>query len=1383
LLTFENSHRTRGNLKKGFILKSYKLYRNVLLISVVGWMFAIVQPCQGLVISEVMYHPSDETESLEFIELYNNQATSEDLGGFSFTKGVQYTFPVGTLLGPKSYLVVARDPNALQAAYGIEGVYGPFTGRLDNNGERIELSNANGGVFLSMVYRDSSPWPVAPDGTGHSLILSKLAGDPDEGSSYASSTFIGGTPGGPDETQATPEPPTQVTLIGVGHIGRYFKGTAEPSPGPAGEPTTAWTAITFADAPGRTQWQEGPSGYGYSNDPAELQYIGTQLNDMYGGYLSIYARLRFTLTAEQIAQFSQLSAEVHYDDAFVLYLNGVRVLDSGYISGDPPAHDQAASQATDPPAISVDLTDRVNLLVPGTNVLAVQVHNASLSGSSDCLICPILRATLETSQVTQTSRTRLAINELQAASGESRIELYNPGPLAMSLDNIYLSDDPRELLTYKVPAGIHLQPGQFWVAQESLSGDGLPFALDVGGGTVYVTASSKESDPKPSRVLDAVRYGPMESSQTFGRFPDGAQRTDFLTTATFGAHNAQPQIGPIVINEIMYHHPTEDERYEYIELYNRSSTTVSLAGWALTDGVDYAFEPTAQLAPHAYVVVAYDPNFLAQVYSHLHVGSNLVGPYSGSLNDHSDRIQLSRPVVQMNPQLGRIETYMVTADEVTYYDGGRWPLWTDGEGASLELRDPNSDNCTPDAWAASDESDKSTWQSFSTTISGSDSRYTHDAVGVFDCMLLHRGEVLLDDLALDIGGRDRLTNGGFEDDEANWRILGNHRQSFVTSSDPHSGSQCLYLVAGGHGDPGANRINQSIPSINASTVTFRGYARWLRGSQFLLLRVSRSLAPVQPPRPACVIHLDAPLNLGTPGLPNTAFALGRGPDILDVHHSPVLPSANEPIVVTAHVVQHGELLIARLGYQFQGQSGSPGVTMVDDGSGDDAIAGDGIFTGTIPGAPAGTMVAFNIMAFSGGVIARFPAQSESSPKALTPECMVRVGDTLLDTVCATYRIWLSDEAINAFRTRPNLSNEMIDCTFVYNDTEVFYDTQIRFRASPFLRPGSGWDVRDGHAYRLEFNPDQTFRGRREVNLDNTEGSSRGPLQERASYWFYRQMGLSYSTHEFIRPIINGRAYGNYEDVQVLNSDYIQKWFPNDSEGYLHKIDDYFEYAVDGTSYVNLDEGLKSDAQHPALSETYRWGFEKRSHAENDTWNHLFTFAALMNVPSTNPGYEGAIESVIHPEHLAKTLAIRHAVGDWDSYGYTRGKNNYFYYATSEHKWYLLPWDIDFTLGSGDGAYTNVFTVTSGEFPEVYQFVNYPKYHEMYIQTLRDLVDGPWQTSYGTTDPPTAFDQFLDDAAAALIADGLGSDRRDGIKQFVHDRRGYLLTQIGLPPTR
>jgi len=1345
--------------------------------------FVAVPPSLGLVVTEVMYHPADGQEELEFIELYNNRAVFEDLSGYTFTNGIQFTFERGTILEAGKYLVVTRNPVAFAAVYpGIpfRSIAGPFSGRLANDGERIELSDDAGQIIISFRYDEESPWPVSPDGAGHSLVLARSGGDPEEASTWAPSTSIGGTPGEPDEVQASgTENPSLAVLVSLGHPGRYFKGHSEPSPDSAGRATTDWTKIDFQDNPIRTAWSEGPSGYGYSSEADELQYIGTQTNDMSGNYMSIYARFPFTLSYSQVASFSQLQAEVHYDDGYVLYLNGTRVAASDGMSGHPPAYNQSGGSATDPSADLVDLTNRLNLLVHGTNVLAMQVHNATLSGSSDCFGSPILRAIVGNIGGGDDPRARVVINELltnsDVDSGSGWIELYNPGPVPIDLSNVYLSDDRADLLKYKLPDGVVLETGEFWTVSEGTGPDDFDFGLASTGETVYVTAAT--NDPVPVRVLDAVRFGAMEPDVTFGRFPDGSKTLSVLSEATFAGPNTQPWIGDIVINEIMYHHALRDERYEYVELYNRGSSTVSLDGWAFTDGIDYTFASGTQIGPEAYLVVAKDPVFLSGIYSSVAIGSNLVGPYTGGLSDHSERIRLSYPLEHVDPDTGDVEVSMVTADEVTYYDGGRWPSWADGQGASLELRDPRSDNDTPDAWADSDESAKSTWQPFTFTIEATDSRYTHDQVTIFDVLLLNRGEVLLDDLSVTMGRGNILSNSGFESAEANWRRLGNHVRSFATTADSRSGWRSLHLISTGHGDPGANRVNQSIPGGTADRVTFSGWAKWLKGSRFLLLRLSRELSPIQPPRPAHAFELDMPLNLGTPGQQNTAFVSNRGPDILDVQHAPALPSSGEAIAVTARMKDNDGVMSVLLHYRSEGDSRFNSTLMTDNGSGNDEVAGDGIYTAAIPGASGGTMRAFYIEATDGAAITRFPTLLQSTAEVPERTCLVRVGDTQLATPFATYRIWLSDDVVSTFRSRPNLSNELLDCTFVYNDTDVFYNARLRFRGSPFIRSGANQNPLGREAYRITFNPDQKFGDREEINIDTGEGSNRGILQERASYWFYQQMGLQYSRQEFVRPIINGNSHSAFEDVRKIDGDYIDQWFPFDNEGYIHKIDDYFEYSANGTQHRNLDEGLKYDSRHPLLKETYRWGFEKRSHRENDDWQHLFDLAVALNTSSSSTRYEQTIEEVIHPEHFARVLAIRHAVGDWDSYGYTRGKNNYFYYALPERKWYLLPWDIDFTLGSGNGANTNLFSVTSSEFPEVKQFLDYPKYRQMYLDAFKELVNGPWQTSYGTSDPPTAFDQFLDDAAEALIADGAGNGRRDGIKQFVRNRRAYILTQI------
>src|SRR4029453_5305293 len=66
------------------------------------------------------------------------------------------------------------------------------------------------------------------------------------------------------------------------------------------------------------------------------------------------------------------------------------------------------------------------------------------------------------------------------------------------------------------------------------------------------------------------------------------------------------------------------------------------------------------------------------------------------------------------------------------------------------------------------------------------------------------------------------------------------------------------------------------------------------------------------------------------------------------------------------------------------------VQMTDDGTGLDAVAGDGIFTGTIPGQNANTLVAFQVLGTDPlGATRLVPLQDSSYLRPF--ECLVRFG--------------------------------------------------------------------------------------------------------------------------------------------------------------------------------------------------------------------------------------------------------------------------------------------------------------------------------------------------------------------------------------------------------
>ncbi|MBE7503458.1 MAG: lamin tail domain-containing protein [Verrucomicrobiales bacterium] len=159
-----------------------------------------------LILSEIMYHPREPggTEILEYIEIFNTEPVAEDLSGYRLTGDVDFTFPANTALAGRSYVVVARDPAALRAASGIDHVIGPFTGELPNDSGQVRLRHRTGALLLAVNYEDQMPWPVAADGAGHSLQLSR----PDHGErsvlAWSASTFRGGSPGRPDPEEMDP---------------------------------------------------------------------------------------------------------------------------------------------------------------------------------------------------------------------------------------------------------------------------------------------------------------------------------------------------------------------------------------------------------------------------------------------------------------------------------------------------------------------------------------------------------------------------------------------------------------------------------------------------------------------------------------------------------------------------------------------------------------------------------------------------------------------------------------------------------------------------------------------------------------------------------------------------------------------------------------------------------------------------------------------------------------------------------------------------------------------------------------------------------------------------------------------------------------------------
>ena len=279
--------------------------------------------------------------------------------------------------------------------------------------------------------------------------------------------------------------------------------------------------------------------------------------------------------------------------------------------------------------------------------------------------------------------------------------------------------------------------------------------------------------------------------------------------------------------------PFIESNEEWIELFNRDATrTVDLSHWRLADAVQFEFPAGTVLGPGEYLVVAANTDALHADYPDV---DNIVGSFTGTLSDRNERLQL-------------IDDFGNPADEVHYFDGGRWPGVADGGGGTLQLRDPWADNSKPEAWNASDVSDAAPWQTITYRgilerdgyTNGVTTRYHEFIFGLLDS-----GELLIDDISVieDPGGSaiERIQNGSFEQDAVaaspqTWRVGGNHHG--VVVADPEdSANHVLQVTATGALEDRLNHAettfvnNAALRFGTEYEISFR--AKWLGGSNQL----------------------------------------------------------------------------------------------------------------------------------------------------------------------------------------------------------------------------------------------------------------------------------------------------------------------------------------------------------------------------------------------------------------------------------------------------------------------------------------------------------------------------------------------------------------------
>ena len=319
----------------------------------------------------------------------------------------------------------------------------------------------------------------------------------------------------------------------------------------------------------------------------------------------------------------------------------------------------------------------------------------------------------------------VVINEVLAhshAGNPDWIELYNTTNGAINIGGWYISDSSSNLKKYKIALGTSIQGNGYKVFYENTDfndvtdpGCVIPFALSENGEMVCLSSAE---DGVLTGYREIEEFGASETGVSFGRYKKSTGTYNFVAMDhnTRGFANAAPLVGPVVINEIMYNPPSGNQNEEYIELYNRTGSPVTLyrydkaEPWKFTDGIEYTFpaSPPVTIPAGGYIVVVKNRAVFSSRYPAVPSGK-ILGPYSGLLNNAGESLELSLPGDV--DELG--ERQYIRVERVSFSDGSHhedfdelvppvdtWPSMADGFGMSLTRIEPRFYGNDPNNWIA-----------------------------------------------------------------------------------------------------------------------------------------------------------------------------------------------------------------------------------------------------------------------------------------------------------------------------------------------------------------------------------------------------------------------------------------------------------------------------------------------------------------------------------------------------------------------------------------------------------------------------------------------------------------------------------------------------------
>ena len=750
--------------------------------------------------------------------------------------------------------------------------------------------------------------------------------------------------------------------------------------------------------------------------------------------------------------------------------------------------------------------------------------------------------------------------------------------------------------------------------------------------------------------------------------------------------------------------PYRENDEEWIELYNRGDQIVDLTGWTLDGGVRFDFADGTTMGPGEYILIARDEMRMAEQYE----GIRIVGEYAGALANSNDRIILRDRIG--NP-----------ADDVSYFDDGQWSWSADGGGSSLELIHPDANNGVASAWAASVESARSEWQTYTyggiaqRSAVGADSQWREFIFGMLDA-----GEVLIDDVQVtDVETGDQLiANQDFTSmDDTTWRFRGNHRRSEIIEDPDDPTNRVLRLVATGPTEHMHNQVETDLLSAiqNGRDYEISYRAKWITGAPMLHSRLYFN-------RLAQATALSLPDKSGTPGMPNSRLLANAGPTLSRLDHSPAVPEPMQPIRVSIQAEDHNGIASVMLWYAIDRQDWQ-GVLMSNHGN---------EYAAELSGLPAGTIVQFYVEATDqSGAHSWFPRRGPESG------ALFQVGHgEASNTGIHNMRIIVTPDNADWMHADINLmSNDRVPTTVIYNENETYYDVGVRLSGSQRARP-----FQPRLSFSVRFNQEQLFRGvHQSVTLDRSDSTGYGQREIILNQATGRAGGIPAEYNDLVHIITPRSEHTGGAELQLARytNVYLDSQYENGSDGGL------FEYELVYYPTTRNADGFKLPRPDSVIGtairdlgdskEDYRWTFLNKSKRAEDDYAKIIEWAQVMGL--SGDVFAERLADVIDVDQWLRAGAFAAMTGFGDNYGDGSQHNAQFYVRPSDGRVLFFPHDLDAFFDANRGILpanelSKIVRATSANthhyYGHMYDMVTRAyngEYLEEFVNDYRELLPG------------------------------------------------------------